>query len=158
MLAIVQRVLKAQVSIDSKVVGQINQGFVVLLGVIKGDNQTDLDYLVKKISNLRIMPDQDQKMNLNLKDSKGEVLVISQFTLAGDVSKGNRPSFINAADPKEGEKYYNLFVDQLKSLCLTTATGQFGAYMELTLTNDGPTTIIIDSNKINGLSRSKHRG
>lgn len=154
MLAVVQRVAQAQVSIDEKIVSRINKGFVVLLGVIQGDQQADLDYLVKKVANLRIMADQDQKMNLNLKDSSGEVLVVSQFTLAGDVSQGNRPSFIKAADPKEAEKYYNLFVKSLKNLGLKTATGRFGAYMELTLTNDGPTTIIIDSRKKTGLTLS----
>lgn len=145
MLAVIQRVSKASVSIDQKVIGQINKGFVILLGVIKGDTDNDLNYLVKKISTLRIMADQDKKMNLNLKDAGGEVLVISQFTLSGNVKKGNRPSFINAADPKLAEKYYLQFIDDLRRQGLKVETGEFGGYMELKLSNDGPTTIIINS-------------
>jgi D-aminoacyl-tRNA deacylase len=145
MIAIIQRVSKAKVSINQKVIGQIEKGYLVLLGVVKGDTDQDLDYLVKKISSLRIMADQDKKMNLNLKDVNGEVLVISQFTLAGNVKKGNRPSFINAANPEVGEKYYLQFIKTLRDQGLKVETGQFGGYMEVSLVNDGPTTIIIDS-------------
>lgn len=145
MLAVVQRVSKAKVSIDQKIIGQIKKGYLILFGAIKGDTDKDLDYLVKKVAGLRVMADQNKKMNLNLKDANGEVLVISQFTLAGNVSKGNRPSFINAADPKTGEKYYLGFVNKLRDQGLVVKTGQFGGYMEVELTNDGPTTIIIDS-------------
>lgn len=148
MLAVVQRASKASVSIDKKIIGKIDKGFVVLLGVVKGDTEADLDYLVKKISSLRIMADENKKMNLNLKDSAGAVLVISQFTLSGNVKKGNRPSFINAADPKLAEKYYLQFISNLKDLGLEVATGKFGGYMELELVNDGPTTIIIDSRNL----------
>ena len=145
MLAVIQRVSKAQVSIQKKIIGQIQKGYVVLLGVVKGDTDADLDFLVKKVSGLRIMADENKKMNLNLKDADGEILVISQFTLAGNVKKGNRPSFINAADPKLGEKYYLEFIKRLKDQGFKVETGQFGGYMYLKLTNDGPTTIIIDS-------------
>jgi len=145
MLAVIQRVSQAQVSVKDKIISQINKGFVVLLGVIKNDTDKDLDYLVKKISQLRIMADNNQKMNLSLKDVNGEILVISQFTLAGNVQKGNRPSFINAAEPAIGEKYYQLFIEKLQADDLKVSTGKFGAYMQLDLTNDGPTTIIINS-------------
>jgi len=145
MLAVIQRVSQAQVSVDKKTIGKISQGFLVFLGVIKGDTDKDLDYLTKKITNLRIMSDANDKMNLSLKDTDGQILVISQFTLAANVSKGNRPSFINAADPKTGEKYYNLFIDKLKQNNLKVSTGKFGAYMAIDLTNDGPVTIIINS-------------
>ncbi len=145
MLAVVQRVSSASVSIDQKIIGQINKGYVVLLGVVKGDTDEDLNYLIKKVSGLRIMADENKKMNLNLKDAQGKVLVISQFTLAGNVVKGNRPSFINAADPELGEKYYLKFITKLKDQGFKVETGEFGGYMELDLVNDGPTTIIIDS-------------
>jgi len=147
MLAVIQRVSQAQVSVDKKIIGKISQGFLVFLGVVKGDTDKDLDYLIKKITNLRIMSDADDKMNLSLQDVNGQVLVISQFTLAANVSKGNRPSFINAADPQTGEKYYNLFINKLRQNGLTVATGQFGAYMKIDLINDGPVTIIINSRK-----------
>ncbi|MFC1627168.1 D-aminoacyl-tRNA deacylase [Patescibacteria group bacterium] len=147
MLVLIQRVSQAQVSVDQKTVGQINKGFLIFLGVVKGDTDKDLDYLVKKITNLRIMADKNQKMNLSLKDADAQVLVISQFTLAANVKKGNRPSFINAADPATGEKYYQMFIKGLEQNGLKVATGQFGAYMKVDLTNDGPTTIIIDSKK-----------
>ena len=145
MLAVIQRVSRASVSIENKVVGKINQGFLILLGVIQGDTDQDLEFLVNKTANLRIMADENKKMNLNLKDAKGEILVISQFTLAANLKKGNRPSFINAAEGKTAEKYYLQFIDKLKNKNLSVATGKFGAYMKVKLTNDGPTTIIIDS-------------
>lgn len=147
MLAVVQRVSQAQVAVAGKIIGRIGPGFVVLLGVMRHDTEADLNYLVKKVSQLRIIADQQGKMNLALKDVSGEVLVISQFTLAGSVAKGNRPSFINAADPATGEKFYQQFIAKLKANDLTVKTGKFGAYMQLKLTNDGPTTIIIDSQR-----------
>jgi len=145
MLAVVQRVSQAQVSVNKKIIAKISQGFLVFLGVIKEDADKDLDYLTKKITNLRIMSDDNNKMNLSLQDVNGQVLVISQFTLAANVSKGNRPSFINAADPQTGEKYYNLFIDKLKENNLNVSAGKFGAYMKVNLINDGPVTIIINS-------------
>jgi len=145
MIALVQRVSQAQVSVDKKIIAEISQGFLVFLGVIKGDTDKDLDYLIKKITNLRIMSDANDKMNLSLKDTDGQILIVSQFTLAADVSKGNRPSFIKAADPRTGEKYYNLFIDKLKQNNLKVSAGKFGAYMKINLINDGPVTIIINS-------------
>lgn len=145
MLAVIQRVSQAKLTVANKLVSQIGPGFVVLLGVIQADTAQDLDYLVKKISQLRVMADKQQKMNLTLKDVGGELLVVSQFTLAADVRKGNRPSFIKAAAPPLAQKLYQQFISQLKALGLAVKTGQFGAYMNLNLTNDGPVTIIIDS-------------
>ncbi len=145
MIAVIQRVKSAQVSIDQTITGQIKKGFVVLLGVVKNDQKKDLDYLVDKISKLRIMSDDNQKMNLNLKDVNGQILVISQFTLCADTKKGNRPSFIKAADSKTGEKYYHQFIKALISKGFNVATGQFGAYMDVSLINSGPVTIILDS-------------
>jgi D-tyrosyl-tRNA(Tyr) deacylase len=145
MLAVIQRVSQAQVSVDNQPISQINKGLVVLLGVIQGDTDKDLDYLVKKISQLRVMSDDQAKMNLSLQDVNGQVLVVSQFTLAADVSKGNRPSFIKAAKPQLAKKYYQAFINQLQAKGLKVATGKFGAYMEIDLTNDGPVTIIINS-------------
>lgn len=145
MIAVIQRVSKADVSINQKKISRIKKGYLVLFAAIKGDTQQDLDYLVKKVSGLRIMADKDKKMNLNLKDANGEVLVISQFTLAGNVQKGNRPSFINSADPQTGEKYYLEFIQKLKNQGLTVKTGRFGSYMQVNLINDGPATIIINS-------------
>ena len=145
MLAIIQRVSQAKVTVNQKTISQIGPGFLILLGVIQGDTDQDLSYLVKKISQLRIMADKQQKMNLTLKDTGGELLVVSQFTLAADVSKGNRPSFIKAAEPQLAKKFYHQFVDQLKTLSLKVKTGQFGTYMNLHLINDGPVTIIINS-------------
>lgn len=145
MLAVIQRVSQAKVSVAGKTISQIGPGFLVLLGVIQGDTDKDLAYLVKKTSQLRVMADDQKKMNLSLKDVNGEILVVSQFTLAADVSKGNRPSFIKAADPQLAEKFYQDFIAQLQVLGLTVKTGQFGTYMNINLTNDGPVTIIIDS-------------
>ena len=145
MLVVIQRVSQAQVKVKNKVISRIGSGFVILLGVIQGDQDKDLEYLVRKISKLRIMSDQDQKMNLSLHDAGGEILLVSQFTLAADVSKGNRPSFIKAADPQLAEKYYHQLTDQLKATGLKVTTGQFGRYMKVKLVNDGPVTIIINS-------------
>jgi len=145
MLAIIQRVSQAKVSVADKTVSQIGSGFLVLLGVVQGDTDKDLAYLVKKTSQLRVMADKNKKMNLSLKDVNGEILVVSQFTLAADVRKGNRPSFIKAAEPKLAEKFYQQFISELQLLGLTVKTGQFGTYMNINLTNDGPVTIIINS-------------
>lgn len=145
MRAVVQRVSQAQVKIKQKVVSKINHGFLILLGVGPKDTQEDVSYLVKKISKLRIMADKNGLMNLSLDQVDGEILVVSQFTLYGEVKKGNRPSFIKAAKPKKGERLYNQFVSQLKKTGLTVKTGKFSAYMKVSLVNDGPVTIIIDT-------------
>src|SRR3989338_9981491 len=145
MIALIQRVATARVTVKDNQIAKIGKGFLILLGVITGDHDTDLDYLVKKITKLRIMSDEAGKMNLDLAASGGSVLVVSQFILAGDVSGGNRPSFIKAAEPAVAEKYYHQFVAGLRAANLTVKTGNFGDYMQVDLTNDGPTTIIIDS-------------
>jgi len=145
MLAVIQRVSRAKVTIDSKSVSEIKTGFVVLLGVIKGDTIVDVDYLSKKTANLRIMGDENKKMNLNLKDADGQVLVVSQFTLAANTKKGNRPSFINAADEKLSLKLYQQYITNLKAAGLTVKTGKFGYYMQIDMINDGPATIILNS-------------
>jgi len=145
MLAVVQRVSQAQVSIDNQVIAKIGPGFAILLGVVKTDTSQDIDYLVKKISQLRILADKHNKMNLSLKDINGQVLIIPQFTLAANTKKGNRPSFTKAADPQTGKKYFKRFVNQLQATGLKVSTGKFASYMQVNLTNDGPVTIIIDS-------------
>ncbi len=145
MLVVVQRVSQAQVSIDNQVIAKIGPGFAILLGVVKTDTFQDLDYLVKKISQLRILADKHNKMNLSLKDTNGQVLVIPQFTLAANTKKGNRPNFVKAADPQTGKKYFKRFVIKLQATGLKVSTGKFASYMQVNLTNDGPVTIIIDS-------------
>jgi len=144
MIAIIQRVTKASVSIPAKK-QSIKTGFLILLGVNSSDTETDVKLLADKTIKLRIMSDKDKKMNLSLSDVHGEVLVISQFTLLGDVSKGNRPSFIKAAPPKLAKKLYNQYIEELRNTGLSVKTGYFGEYMEVSLINDGPTTIILDS-------------
>ncbi len=145
MIALIQRVSQAQVSIKGKELAKIGKGYLILLGVMEKDDDSDLSYLVAKVTKLRIMADEAGKMNLDLKAANGEVLVVSQFTLAGDVAGGNRPSFIKAAEPKLAEKYYQQFIDGLKAAGLPVKTGEFGAYMAVNLVNDGPTTLIINS-------------
>lgn len=148
MRAVVQRVSKASVIVDNKIVGEINKGIVVLLGIGEDDNQKDLDYLVDKVLGLRIFQDEDDKMNLSLLDIKGELLVISQFTLYGDVRKGKRPSFTASAHPDIAEKIYEGFISKCIDNGVKTEKGIFGANMEVNLVNNGPVTIMIDSKKI----------
>ncbi|WP_461223723.1 D-aminoacyl-tRNA deacylase [Lacticaseibacillus suihuaensis] len=145
MKAVVQRVSHAQVSIDGVVHGRIDRGFVVLLGVGPNDTPADVDYLVAKISKLRVFSDPAGKMNLALAQVGGAVLAISQFTLYADIRKGNRPSFTAAAAPALGEQLYDLFVARLRATDLQVATGVFGADMQVSLTNDGPVTILFDT-------------
>ncbi len=147
MRACVQRVTRAHVSVDGQVVGSIERGLVVLLGVGQGDDESDARHLAEKITQLRIFPDDDGKMNRSLVDVGGAVLAISQFTLYGDSRKGRRPSFIAAADPQEGNRLYERFVNVVKELDVTVATGKFQADMQVELVNDGPVTILLDSNK-----------
>ena len=144
MKLVIQRAKKAQVEVDKKVVGKINNGFVVLLGVGPDDTKETVDFLIKKLINLRVFADKEYKMNLNLKDVNGELLIISQFTLYADCRKGNRPSFVNAAPPKLAEELYNYCVEECKKMGIKTETGIFGAHMEVSLTNDGPVTIILE--------------
>ena len=147
MKALIQRVSEANVSIDRNTVAKIGKGILVLLGVEKGDTEKDIEYMVKKVSNLRIFEDIREKMNLSIQDIQGEVLVVFQFTLAADCKKGNRPSFDSAEEPARAEDMYIKFIDKLRENGLKVATGEFGAYMQVYLINDGPVTIILDSKK-----------
>ncbi len=147
MRACIQRVTRAQVSVDERVIGSIGEGLVVLLGVARQDSQADVDYMVNKITQLRIFPDDDGKMNRSLLDAGGQMLVVSQFTLLGDTRKGRRPSFIAAADPAEGNAWYEQFVQQVRALGVEVATGKFQAHMLVELVNDGPVTLLVDSDK-----------
>ena len=147
MRAVIQRVARAQVTVDDKTVGSTGQGLLVLLGVEKQDQDSDAVYLADKTAGLRIFQDDEDKMNLSVSDVQGEILVVSQFTLCGDTRKGRRPSFINAADPEEGNRLYEKFVDLLNQKGLVVATGQFQANMQVELINDGPVTILLDSRK-----------
>jgi D-tyrosyl-tRNA(Tyr) deacylase len=147
MRAVVQRVLDADVKVNGNIVGQINKGLLVFLGVGEDDDNTDLEYMVDKILGLRIFEDDNGKMNLSLMDTHGEILIVSQFTLYGDVRKGKRPSFSTSAHPKIAENMYNEFIEKCKEKGLKTEVGVFGAHMEVGLTNDGPVTILIDSKK-----------
>lgn len=144
MKLVVQRVSKADVKVDNKIVGQINQGFVVLLGVGENDTTKEADYLVQKLLKLRVFTDENDKMNLSVQDIKGELLIISQFTLYADCSSGNRPSFINAAKPDKANELYEYFVEECKKTGITVQTGIFAADMKVNLVNDGPVTIILE--------------
>lgn len=147
MRAVVQRVSCAKVTVDDLAVGKVNNGLMVLLGVQDGDEDKDTKYLVDKIVNLRIFEDENGKMNKSLIDTKGEILVVSQFTLLGDCRKGRRPNFMGAAEPQKAEKMYEDFVSKCEEFGLKVQKGKFGAHMMVSLTNDGPVTILIDSKK-----------
>lgn len=147
MRVVIQRVKNASVEIDGNVNGKINTGFLVLLGIASTDTKQDVDYLVKKVVNLRVFSDENDKMNLSLKDVNGELLVISQFTLYGNCREGNRPSFIKAARPDVAVPLYEYFVEECKKQISVVETGVFGADMKVSLLNDGPVTIIIESKK-----------
>lgn len=146
MRLVVQRVNEANVKVDSKIVGQIKKGFLVLLGIKSTDTKKDADYLVRKLVNLRIFSDENDKMNLALKDVDGELLIISQFTLYGDCKKsGNRPSFSDSAKPELAIPLYEYFIEECKKQVPIVQTGIFGSDMKVSLLNDGPVTIILDS-------------
>lgn len=147
MRVVIQRVKNASVEIDGNVNGKINTGFLVLLGIASTDTKQDVDYLVKKVVNLRVFSDENDKMNLSLKDVNGELLVISQFTLYGNCREGNRPSFIESARPDVAVPLYEYFVEECKKQISVVETGVFGADMKVSLLNDGPVTIIIESKK-----------
>jgi len=147
MRAVIQRVTKASVTVDQKVVGEIAQGLLVLLGVEKDDDSKDLSYLVSKTLGLRIFYDDDGKMNRSVTDVNGQLLVVSQFTLLGNVQKGKRPSFGNAAKPEIANELYQQFVQQTRDAGVETETGIFQADMAVALVNDGPVTILLDSRK-----------
>ena len=144
MRVIVQRSKNSKVTIDNKVNGSIDHGFVLLVGFTDGDNEEIIDKMINKVINLRVFEDENEKMNLSILDTKGSILSISQFTLYADAKKGNRPSFINAMNPNEATKLYDLFNEKLSKF-LHVETGIFGADMKVELVNDGPITIIIDS-------------
>ncbi len=148
MRGVVQRVLEAHVKVDGQIVGQIEQGMVVLLGVAEGDTETDLKYLVEKTIHLRIFEDDDGKMNRSVLDVGGSILAISQFTLLGDCRKGRRPSFIGAAKPEEANTMYESYVRQIREQGVTIETGIFQADMKVHLVNDGPVTLVLDSSKL----------
>lgn len=146
MKLVVQRVKEAKVVVDEEIVGEINQGFMVLLGVAPTDTKEIADFLVQKLTNLRVFEDENEKMNLSIKDIDGELLIVSQFTLYADCSHGNRPSFVGtAAEPKMANELYEYFVEQCKKQNIKKVnTGKFGADMQVTLQNDGPVTIILE--------------
>lgn len=149
MRAVIQRVRSASVDVDEERVGEIGSGLLVLLGVGEGDDESDLDYVLDKTINLRIFADDDGKMNLSLLDVAGELLVVSQFTLYGDTRKGRRPSFVDAMDPDGAERLYETFVERAKERGVSrVATGRFAAMMDVSLINDGPITLVVDSSKI----------
>ena len=147
MRAVIQRVTRASVTVDKKIVGEIAQGLLVLLGVEKEDGQQDLAYLVKKTLGLRIFEDDAGKMNHSVTDISGQLLVVSQFTLLGNVQKGNRPGFADAAAPEIANELYQQFVQQARAAGVKTETGIFQADMAVELLNDGPVTILLDSRK-----------
>ena len=145
MRAVVQKVKESSVKADNEIIGQIGNGLLVLLGVAKEDVSSDADYLAAKIAHLRIFADENGKMNRSLIEIAGKMLVVSQFTLLGDCRKGRRPSFIDAAEPEKALELYQHFVKQVRELGITVETGRFQAMMEVSLVNDGPVTLILES-------------
>ena len=147
MTAVVQRVIKSKVTVEERIVGKINRGLMVLLGVGIDDSSLDIEYLAEKIINLRIFEDSDGKMNLSLLDMGGEILVVSQFTLYGDCRKGRRPGYDKAARPESAKELYDNFVSKCKEYGVVTRTGIFQADMLVDISNDGPVTLLLDSKK-----------
>jgi len=145
MIAVVQRVTDSAVTVAGETVGEVASGLLVLLGVARGDRAADADYLAEKTVHLRIFEDDDGKMNRSLLDTGGEMLVVSQFTLLGDCSRGRRPAFTSAAPPDIAEELYRRFVEKVRGRGVHTETGKFGAMMDVRLTNNGPVTLILES-------------
>jgi len=143
--AVIQRVLEASVAIDADTVGRIGPGLLVLFGVRRGDGESEVGWMAEKVANLRIFEDEAGKMNRSLLEGSRAVLVVSQFTVYGDARKGRRPSFIEACEPVEASRLYNLFCEELRGLGLQVQTGEFAAQMRVALVNDGPVTLILDS-------------
>ena len=148
MRAIVQRVTRARVTVDEQIVGEIENGLVVLLGIARDDTKDDADYLAPRIVALRIFDDSEGRMNVSVKDARGGLLIVSQFTLYGDVRRGLRPSWIDAAPPEIAEPLYEYFVESSRKLIGRVATGSFRKMMQVELVNDGPVTIMLDSRKL----------
>ncbi len=148
MRAVVQRVSRASVKVNGELTGKIAEGLLVLLGVAHDDTESDADYLAAKIAGLRIFEDEEGKMNRSVVDIGGAVLAVSQFTLFGDVRRGNRPSFDAAARPEHAQSFYEYFVKRIRTLGLRCETGRFQAMMEVELVNQGPVTILLDSRKL----------
>lgn len=147
MRAVVQRVSRASVTVNGEITGEIEQGFLVLLGVEQDDTQDDVIYLAQKAAGLRVFEDEDGKMNLALSDVNGKMLVVSQFTLLGDCRKGRRPSFVNAARPEQANELYQSFVAEVRGQGIEVETGRFQEHMDVELVNDGPITLLLDSKK-----------
>lgn len=147
MRCVIQRVTEASVSVDGECLGQIDKGFMILIGVSVDDTEQDLRYMAEKVPNLRVFEDEQGKMNLSLKDVGGAILAISQFTLYGDARGGRRPSFITAARPEKANPYYEQLVSAWREQGIHVETGRFGADMKVALVNDGPVTILMDSTK-----------
>ncbi len=147
MIAVIQRVQKAEVTVRGKTAGSIGAGLCILLGVAKGDSETEADYLAGRIAGLRIFADGNGKMNVSLKDISGSALVVSQFTLCGEWRKGRRPGFTAAAEPGEAERLYQYFCRVLQRMAVPVETGAFGAMMQVSLVNDGPVTFVLDTEK-----------
>jgi len=145
MKLVIQRVQKASVTVEKEVVSSIEKGFLVLLGITGADTQNEADFLAEKLSKLRIMGDNEGKMNLTVKDARGSILIVSQFTLYGDTKGGNRPSFIKAARPEVAKPLYDYFVEKVKSFGIAVGTGRFGAEMKIDAVLDGPATILIEN-------------
>ncbi len=145
MISVIQRCSRGKVTVSQKIIGQIDHGLVIFLGVQKDDSKIDADFLVNKISGLRIFADKNDKMNLSIKDVNGSALVISQFTLCGDIKKGRRPSFINAAVPEDGNRLYEYFMSEMKKSGVPIESGEFGAMMDVELVNNGPVTFVLNS-------------
>ncbi|RKE71871.1 MULTISPECIES: D-aminoacyl-tRNA deacylase [unclassified Chryseobacterium] len=145
MKIVIQRVSEANVKVDGKIVGEIGKGLMLLVGIDENDEKPDADWLVQKVLNLRIFGDEDDKLNLSVKDISGEILCISQFTLIADYKKGNRPSFIKAAKPDKAVPLFDYFKEEITKSGLKTESGVFGADMKVSLINDGPVTIVMDS-------------
>ena len=145
MKLVIQRVKKAQVEVENKIVGSIGKGFLVLVGITHSDTEKEADYLANKLCKMRIFEDENEKMNLALKDVGGELLIVSQFTLYADCAKGNRPSFIEAARPEQATPLYEYFCKKCEEQGIKVEKGVFGAHMEVSLLNDGPVTIVLES-------------